>query len=294
MINKLLFLTLLLLSVALNGQNTRPENAIMNCIYNSYSDKGIALKQLIVDFQNQLIKEKILPDASGSSYVHILEQMANDTFLQSELFDEFTENWGKIESPFEIENNNCRKPILKDSLLPFEVKIRAIYEKDIPESSSDIAQILSQVLTNEDLELDFYKIKLFVFMATSAYVNNDHVTNKPLPPIYNTENTFIITINSKNEIYFDNRLYSIDAISDMVKTYVLKNTSKTTIVINYSKDLSYGNYHNLQQTVVDTIEKLRQEYAQEKYNVNYTQLNSSQKEEVDLLYPLNILETMLD
>jgi biopolymer transport protein ExbD len=294
MIKKLLFSFTLLLSLALNGQENKRENARMECIYANYPDKGLALKQLIKNFEKQLIEAKILTDSSGASYRKIIQRMANDTFIPYDFFDEFGDNWSKIESPFEIENNKCRKPNLKDSLLPFEVKIRAICEKNNPESSSDMAQILSQVLTNEDLELDFYKIKLFVFMATSAYVNNGHVTDKTLPPIYNSENAFIITINSKNEIYFDDRLYSISAISEKVKTYVLKNTSKTTIVINYNKDVTYANYHNLQQTVVDTIEKLKQEYAQHKYKVNYTQLNSSQKEETDLLYPLNLIDIMLE
>ena len=93
MIKKLLFSLTLLLSLVLNGQEYKRENARMECIYANYPDKGLALKQLIKNFEKQLIESKILTDSSGASYRKIIQRMANDTFIPYEFFDEFGDNW---------------------------------------------------------------------------------------------------------------------------------------------------------------------------------------------------------
>ncbi|WP_165749363.1 ExbD/TolR family protein [Cellulophaga sp. Z1A5H] len=281
---------LILLGTKLQAQNKKQEIVLMECIYTNYSDGGIALKQLISNFQNQLLEEKVIADFSGSSYRRIINQMAKDTFLTNQFFFNFSDEWEKIGSSFDRLNKNCRNTILKENSLPFELKISDLISKKNIQSSSDIAQIMLQVFSDKELELEYIKLKLFLFMATAA-TTNTNLSDKLLPPVYDAEKAFQIAINSHNEIYYEDTVVSINELSELLKAYLLKNTSNSTILLNYNKNTTYGDYMKLQQAVVRSIVALKQEYALDIYGLSYDALKIGDKDKVDLMYPLHHINT---
>ncbi|SDE76858.1 ExbD/TolR family protein [Cellulophaga baltica] len=286
--NKFFLCFLILLGIKLQAQNNKPEIVLIECIYTNYSDDGIALKQLISNFENQLLEEKILADSSGSSYRRIIKQMANDTFLSNHFFSNFSDEWEKVGNSFDRLNKNCRNTILKENLLPFELKVSDLITKKNIQSSSDIAQIMLQVFSDKDLELEYIKLNLFLFMATAATTNTNG-SDKLLPPIYDAEKAFQIAINSDNEIFISKHLVSISQLSELLRTYVVKNTSNSTILLNYNKNTTYGDYMKLQQVILSNIEAIKHEYALETYSLNYEALSINEKDKVDTMYPLHVI-----
>tara|TARA_R110002012_G_scaffold263456_2_gene446536 strand:+ start:202460 stop:203344 length:885 start_codon:yes stop_codon:yes gene_type:complete len=288
--NKLIFSLLFLTVILLNGQNKRPEIAIMNCIYDNYLDEGIALKKIIFDFENHLIQEKKLLSTSGSSYLKLVQQMANDTFLPLEIFVEFSNKWSKIKDPKEIEIGKCREPILGSDLLLIEAQMKELIRQKKVNEPLNMASLLAKVLTKEDLELDYFKIKLFVFMATSAHIGNNYVSDDVLPAIYDDENAFTISINAKNEIYSNNKLVNVNELGSLLRNYLVNNTSKSIVLVHYSRNTKYKNYIDLQQSILAVIEELKQEYALEKFNNSFNKLTDTQKDQVNKMYVVNLRE----
>ncbi|ADV48832.1 hypothetical protein Celal_1521 [Cellulophaga algicola DSM 14237] len=284
------FIFFILFGIVIHGQNKISENVLMECIYRNYPDHGVALKQLILDFEDKLLQEKVIADFSGSSYRRVINQMAKDTFLTNQFFFNFSDEWEKVANSFDRINKNCRNTILKENSLPFELKVSDLISKKNRQSSSDIAQIMLQIFSDKDLELEYIKLNLFLFMATSATTNIDG-SDKLLPPISYSENAFQIEINSHNEIYYADTVVSINELSELLKAYLLKNTSNATILISYSENTTYGDYIKLQQAVVRSIVALKQEYALDIYDLSYDALKIGDKDKVDLMYPLNSIET---
>ncbi|MBO0591302.1 hypothetical protein I2486_07765 [Cellulophaga sp. E16_2] len=284
------FIFFILFGIVIHGQNKISENVLMECIYRNYPDHGVALKQLILDFEDKLLEEKVIADFSGSSYRRIINQMAKDTFLTNQFFFNFSDEWEKVANSFDRINKNCRNTILKENSLPFELKVSELITKRNIQSSSDMAQIMLQVFSDKELELEYIKLKLFLFMATAA-TTNTNLSDKLLPPVYDAEKAFQIAINSHNEIYYEDTVVSINELSELLKAYLLKNTSNATILISYSENTTYGDYIKLQQAVVRSIVALKQEYALDIYGLSYDALKIGDKDKVDLMYPLNNINT---
>lgn len=148
------------------AQNNRIENALTACSYEAFSDNGIAFKNKISSYQNLLIKEKIITDPSGKSYLQLLQKFADGKGLNKVPSKLFIAELQTIKSPNSDKTRECQK-IIKNASEEYNNTTFKAFEKVISNqySPNSLVVALLKLVTEEDLELDFYKIRILVLTS---------------------------------------------------------------------------------------------------------------------------------
>jgi len=298
---KLVLLNILLgiLLISCSAQNERIENKIMECSYHSYADEGIQLKQLISDYQKLLIDEEILADDSGKSYRNVLQNIADGNDFNKAPSKFFINELQKIDKPNTIKAQDCQKIIVIDSSLYDLSKLKGLeqaitnaqHSNDIQPSL--IARDFLKVLSDEDFELDFYKLRTFFLFEM---MNPNDGINRKLPKLkadkteYDLSNALNIYLDDKSQIIVNEKKLSIEELKKLIREYELKNKSESIISLKTERETSYKTYIEVQNAMVGEINNLREQLSKERYNVELDKLSEEQFTEIKKIYPQKIVE----
>jgi len=280
------------------AQNDRIENIIMDCSYQSFEDGGKKFRKLISDYENLLIKEEILADESGKSYRQVLQKIADRNEFDKIPSIFFTDELQKLEKPDLEKAQECQKIIVKDSTIYNLSKLKGLElainnaqnSRDI--QASLIAKDILKILTEEDFELDYYKLRTFFLFNI---IDIDSGISRRLPEIeenleYDLTNALKIIIDDKSEIFIDNKKVTIDKLKRLVREYELKNKSESIISLKSDRGAMYKTYIEVQNAVVGEIRHLRDNLAKEKYNTELDNLTKEQLSEIKKIYPQKLVE----
>jgi len=281
------------------AQNERIENIIMDCSYQSFSDNGKEFRTLISDYENLLINEKILADNSGKSYRQVLQKIADGKKFDKVPSKFFSVELQKIEKPDSEKAQECQKIIVKDSASYNMSKLKGL-EQAIAnaQNSNDIqpslvAKDILKVLTEEDFEIDFYKLRTFLLFSI---IDTNSGINRRLPEIeknqaeYDLTNALKIILDNKSEIYINDKKVTIIALKEIVRNYELKNKSESIISLKADRGTMYRTYIDVQNAIVGEINHLRDKLAKEKYNTELDKLTKEQLSEIKKVYPQKLVE----
>ncbi len=280
-------------------KNDRIETKIMDCSYLSYKDGGKELKKLISDYQKLLIREEILIDSSGYSYIKLLQSIGSTDPYDKIPSKFYTNEIYKIGKSDLEKVKECQRAITTDSLTYDISKLkklneaakRALQHPDI--QAPIVAQELLKVLTKNDFEIDFYKIKAFTLL--SLLESNSGIYRKPLPETekqkkYDLKNALKVTLDEKSEIYVNDKKVTMAKLKTLVRKYQLKNRSKSIISLKTTSETMYRTYVEVQNTITGEIRGLRNSLAKKKYNLEFDKLTQAQMDEVKNIYPQRIVE----
>jgi len=281
------------------AQNDRIENIIMDCSYQAFADNGKAFRTIIADYENLLINEKILADNSGKSYRQVLQKIADGNEFDKVPSKFFTDELQKIDKPDREKAQECQKIIVKDSTTYNMSKLKGL-EQAITnaENSYDIqpsliAKDILKVLSEDDFELDFYKVRTFFLFNL---IEPDSGISRRLPEseenqnVYDLTNALKITLDNKSEIFVDNKKVTIDKLKKLVREYELKNKAESVISLKADRGTMYKTYIEVQNAIVGEIRHLRGKLAKEKYNTELDKLTEEQLSEIKKVYPQNLVE----
>lgn len=280
-----------------NAQNERIENVLMNCIYHAYADNGSALKKLIVGYENLLINEGLLVDNTVNSYRKLLQNIAYDKEfdkIPSKIF--YVEEQKIQKLPLE-KLKACQKTIAKDSALYNSAKYTAFVQMILKLQESDnfqkdqMAKGLLTILSDEDLELEFYKKS--VFLIYSIIETNTGV-NKSFSQIpkdgYDVSNVLKIFIDKENKILVDTKVVTIKELKKSIRAYELKNKSESVFSLKADRKALYKVFSDVQSAIVAEIQSLREELSKEKHNTTFDKLTKEQQIKIMETYPTAIAE----
>ncbi|MEE9362423.1 MAG: hypothetical protein V3U92_07490 [Cellulophaga sp.] len=161
-------------------QKNKIENVYMNCIHENYKSFGKNYKKIILDHEQLLVKEKILADCSGKSYISTIKRMIKDERL---IIIPSKSIWEKL-NPIE-DINKCKTTMLSNSKTDLK-KSHKINEAvtsflKIEEiTPSDVAERFLSILSKEDFKSEYYKLKAFYLFEM---LNPKWNKPKLLPPI---------------------------------------------------------------------------------------------------------------
>lgn len=282
-----------------SAQNERIENKIMNCSYQSFEDDGEELKELISNYQNLLITQGILKDSNGKSYRQILENIAAGNEFDKVPSTFFAIELQKIKKPDTEEIKECQKIIIADSSYNTsklkgleQVMTNVLNLEDI--EPSIIANEILNVLSDEDFEIDFYKLRIFLLFG--IIIETESGNSRKLPEIkedetsYDLTTAFKVNIDNKSEIFVDNKKVAIEKLKKMVRAYELKNKSESIFSLKTGKKTTYKMYIDVQTVIIEEIQYLREKIAKEKYNTALDKLKDEQLNEIKKIYPLIFVE----
>lgn len=283
------------------AQDTRPEAEMMNCMYNSYKDGGVAFKNILNDFEQQLVVNNFLNDASGESYIALLNKMSNKEINNLKLSSFSFNAIKEIETLSVLEAQICSQKLKKElDLDKFKgTKLDSVMNEVMSANNISITQYSSSLLsflTAEDFELDLYKINLLYFFGI---VNNDinsgierkgSIDYKETES-FNLDKSIKVFINSENKIFIDNNEVSVEVLNTKIRDYMVQNKSESYIVIENDLEVFYEKYIQVQNSIISTINTLRKELSIKKFDKEYKDLNIEEVEIVKAVYPRNIRES---
>ncbi|WP_152971511.1 ExbD/TolR family protein [Lacinutrix algicola] len=283
------------------AQDTRPEVEMMNCMYNSYKDGGVAFKNILNDFEQQLVVNNFLNDASGESYIVLLNKMSNKEINNLKLSSFSFNAIKEIETLSVLEAQICSQELKKElDLDKFKgTKLDSVMNEVMSANNISITQYSSSLLsflTAEDFELDLYKINLLYFFGIVNNDINSGIERKGSidykeTETFNLEKSIKVFINSENKIFIDNNEVSVEVLNNKIRDYMVQNKSESYIVIENDLEVFYEKYIQVQNSIISTINTLRKELSIKKFDKEYKDLNIEEVEIVKAVYPRNIRES---
>lgn len=283
------------------AQDTRPETELMNCMYNSYKDGGVAFKNILNDFEQQLVVNSFLNDASGESYIALLNKMSNKEINNLKLSSFSFNAIKEIETLSVLEAQICSQELKKElDLDKFKgTKLDSVMNKVMSADNISITQYSSSLLsflTAEDFELDLYKINLLYFFGIVNNDINSGIERKGSidykeTETFNLEKSIKVFINSENKIFIDNNEVSVEVLNTKIRDYMVQNKSESYIVIENDLEVFYEKYIQVHNSIISTINTLRKELSIKKFDKEYKDLNIEEVEIVKAVYPINIRES---
>jgi biopolymer transport protein ExbD len=295
----LLFISSVFLVPSCSAQTERNETKLMDCTFQSYADGGLELKNLISDYQSLLIKEGILQDNSARSYRRILENISNKSRIEREPSKFFIIEIRNINQPDLEKIQQCELKTFADSASYDFSKLRRfenIFSTNNPNSSrvSSVTKQMLDILTLEDLKLDYYKLRTFLIFS---YIDTDAGLNEQLPENrigdnenIDLKNALIIEIDRNNLVYVGNKKVNVAVLKKKVRSYEKKNKSESIIVLKADRESKYGTYIKVQNAIVYEIQSLKENFSKNKYNKSLDELTDQQLSKISKMYPQNLVE----
>lgn len=156
---------LLFSSLLAQAQEKKIEEIYQECMYNSLSDKGRKLKYYSNEFESYLINNKILKDASATSYYNLFKSLSTKEYNYKPLKYSFIDSVSKLEIE-KILPVNLKCALKIQAHKDFNEFKRKI-EEAIPSGSMNLNKGLKKIiktLTVNDFKMDYYKQRVFLFL----------------------------------------------------------------------------------------------------------------------------------
>jgi biopolymer transport protein ExbD len=242
----------------------------MDCSYQSFADNGIAFKKLISDYENLLINEKILADKSGKSYRQVLKDIADKKEFNKIPSKFFADELQELEKADLEKAQECKKIILQDSAKYDMTKLKGLEQAfDKAQYSGDlqpalIAEDILKVLGDKDFELDYYKLRTFLFFSV---IDTSSGINEKLPEFASNQseidltNALKVKLDDQNQIFVDDNKVSLDDLKSIVREYESEFKSESIISLKTDRGTMYRTYIDVQNVIIGEIQYLRDQLA---------------------------------
>ncbi|MCA0133556.1 hypothetical protein [Winogradskyella alexanderae] len=161
----LYIMALLMLSISCNEKSVQLNDIFLECYDSKYQKEGVEIKTIINDYEKLLVKDGILKDNSGKSYLEVYQKIAsNKNFrIQSRRFMEF--------DPLFKVDNETKMAIFKCEVDMTELaqqqdsKWHKVFGKtksqEIKENPELMYQTMVESLSKDDLNSYYFKLKMF-------------------------------------------------------------------------------------------------------------------------------------
>lgn len=148
------------------SQEIKAETVYQECVYNSLNDKGVLLKKYTKEFENHLIKSKVLKDSNSKAYFDLFKVLGSDGWRNFKYNYSYIDSINKI-AGYKIVNINkgCAKKMrdYKNFKKSKFFKMKSIFLEE-HETIEAVLKKMSFYLEEQDFELDYYKYRTLFFL----------------------------------------------------------------------------------------------------------------------------------
>lgn len=310
------------------SQNYALENAYWECYVKTAHENGINLEKEFADFENYLIKNEILPDASGESYFNLFEQIASGKIVELNCDYSFIDTLRlhadntKIsgitpDCQIELLNQLGTLDFMQSKMYQIENICKSL-ESSGDFSISKIAKKLCETLSPVDFEQNYYKFSVLFAFFNVLTVDNSIDVNLPLisdeNPMgnLNIRNIVLVYVSTDNDsVLVNNKKVKIENVSKIIQEYIFSNPNDTLmpemetvniilignceqskLVISFQNDreAKYQTYIKVQDQIIDAYNFVRNDKAIEYFKKEFDLLNENQQKAIIELIPCRISE----
>lgn len=294
--NPIYLILLLSLFIQCNSQEKTVEEVYQDCYFNAMPNNGEKFKSLAELYEKALIREGYLNDSSGKSYFYLFKKIFEPDFIDNKTHFRFIDSVNKL--PY-IElirlNTDCSK---KMKALPYYDSSRTRkLEKDMDSVMSvpgfDIVKHSNRIVDlyeEKDFELDYYKTRVLLMIPDEIPIieKEEKITSKE------REKSLTIEVIDKKRVVINGENKSIKSIRPTVSKYIKSNKKHSLIILATKRDVLYANFILIQNEIISSINKLKNELAQSKFGKNYENITNQQKELINKEYSFKIVDETIE
>jgi hypothetical protein len=278
-------------------KNHEIETILLDCLSQRYQEKKIDLNQELEDLENHLIERKTLKSTSGQSYFDFFTEIVKRNDIPVTLDHKRFENIYKLQ-PSEFYKVDCLEKlkgidtaiIAASKYNQMSVAIQKAAEDEV--SPSNIARAITSVLSPSDFDNPYYRAIALLTIAFTA--ERDSVIIRKIMPTDNEDlsSCEVITVltTGKNQIILNGNFVNEEDLKSTLSGFIKTNKSNHLIKFEADQKTSYNFYLKVQEGISSVYNDLRDEWAKEKYNKSYNELNEDEQKEMREVYPFRVKE----
>lgn len=317
---KLLIFGLLfsLLSCSQKSVESKIENQLLQCFYQSHQENGIDVVKIIDRLESLFINESVLKDGTGESYLQIIQNLGQGSQIGlgrisiKKAIDSIGYIPGSIFCRESAIILNVDSSILEGSKLNRLFKIQLSSALISPADMHNVAMDVLSILSAQDFENEFYRTAALIYLAKlsklSALQEAKVNIQSELPEvrtINNGLNILVVRVTAKNEIYVNNILTKESELKSLVKDY-LRDTSNMTvkeiplignqqatkgvIYLQAEMGFEYKLYIACVNQLTATFRELKEELALKYFSTDWKDLTNDQTQAIKQILPQHIIE----
>lgn len=315
----LMIVTFSLVSCNSSNRDYQFESNLLECFFksNNRNDISNALNKV----ENVLIKNKILENNSGQSFVNVFTKLSNDINLE-------TDNQQLIIDINSLKNiptnlycrdsnfiSNQDSAIYKNSKyfeLHKELENVKIKGDIVPKS---LATAILKVLDSTDFENKYYK-SIGLLMITRLIQIDEYDTGLSfkLDPTCNdfginlqpeAQNILNLRIDNKDQIFANGEPIKLKKLKNVIVEFISKKSeqqeielplsgkqmsTKGVVSIKSDRETSFAVYIQVQNELKSTYDQIRNQYSKRIFHKGYHNLSLVQQDEIRRIIPQQILE----
>ena len=152
----------MLLSTACQEQSSDLDDIVLQCYDSKYQEAGYDIKSIIDEHEKSLIREGILKDGSGKSYLEVLQKVNSDPDFRIEA-PTFMEKdpWHKVDKKTGVAVFDCELEMI-ESLKEKDPRWQKVFsEPGSTENPDQMYQAIVETMTEEDLNSYHFRLKMF-------------------------------------------------------------------------------------------------------------------------------------
>lgn len=295
-------------SLGFAQEKTYPE-LWMECVYSGYQDQGEAVKNMLADYEQELIDKGLLKDASAASYRKMLQDLQLPNFVVDSTLSSITEQITSLDN--EVDNSvisACHSALMESTgtnqkLGPIEELLQEALTND-QVSIAKYAAAIDEAYQDEYFEYTYYKLFVFIgfeleeLMTPSiepdfelSQEDLDRLTDQMEDILEEESNfapqkNFVVSISSTDQIQYQEENFKLKDLTNKAKVFVLEDRElATTFVIKYTQETSPIVIEQVEAALRDGIESAREAYAKKEYKKSFDKLDGDTKIEIVTMFP---------
>ena len=294
---KLILVCCSLLVFTMHSQKKTVEEEYHECYFSSLPDKGLKMKSMASELETILLEKNVLTDRSGESYLKLFKKILKREPLESVVNYSLIDSVNNLSYADELIHSNARCLELVKSRDDFnqsrsfknQAKHDSIYKLDI-EFGKQLDLVLS-TFSKEDFSSEFSKLRVLLLLDTQAKsAFPEPLKDKPIDPELDSKNVFYLEINSESKVVMVTKTYGDRDVKTSLKKYFQNKKEESVIRLRASRAASYGKFVELTELIEEAHQEVKNEYALRNYQKEYDKLDSVNKDEIDKIYPLKIID----
>jgi hypothetical protein len=260
---------------------------------NSNFDKSTA-SQLRLEFQeleNYFIKNGLLKDSSGLSYLSVYKQIAKEgdlkfiTDLQLKTME--TTDLSILRSCSFVLLSQHEMEELTPRHMALSVEMSNEVGNDI--SLSKIASIITENLTAKDFDLQYYKLTslLAFYVISKSYEIVGSLV--PTTDYSKIKNRILIELNDKDELTISDTTSSMEEVKNSIYKFLSNDIDNKAIEVTAMKQSTYAAYVELLDLINEVYTDLRNQKSMQTFGKPLSELSKDELETVKQQIPKNVI-----
>jgi hypothetical protein len=273
------------------------ESALINCLKDSYSQKGVDIISELDKLEKFLIKNELINGSSGQDYYNFYINVVDKNDI------DFTIDKERFEKIYRIQSTNRYPVNCLDTLELIDTsnsdtskfdllqkKLHSISTESL--NPSLVASSITEIIEPSDFERPYYRAMALLTIAFTSNIETglSYKLHASQPKYSEDLDSIFLHLTSHDKFELNSQLVSGSELNMEIKRSIKKHEKNQLIVLTANSNTSYSFYSEAQNRLLNIYQALRNELSLSKYGDSFNSLKDERKNKILKIYPTHIKE----